>query len=352
MDDQTILAVDEEGKFLEYISKEKAHSGKGIHHLAITVFIFNSKGQILLQKRKHKLFDNVWDNSGATHQLHLESGTDETDEMATARCLKSEWGIKKVKLKTLGEFNYFAKYGDYCENEHCKLLVGIYDGAITLDPEVGYEYKWLDKNSFLKELRSNPNDFTPWCQKASKLLEKNFFAFHANEQEVLDIVDFKNNVIGQTNRSQIHLKGYFHKAVNLLVFNSKGELFLQQRSEDRWVMPLAWDISASEHVLAGESFEDAAKRGLKEELGVEAEIEKVGDVKLSKRRYDLHSHELIENEFIQTFKATWDKEIKLDPKEIKDGRFFKIKEISQLIKKGKTDFTPWFLEEWKDLDNS
>lgn len=176
MEEQIISVVDETGKFLRYISKNDAHKGSGIRHLAITVFIFNYKGEVLLQKRKHKIFDNIWDNTASTHQLHLENGIDETDEEATLRALNIEYGIKNVKLKIVGAFNYYAKYGDLCENEFCKLLVGIYDREIKLNPEVGYSYKWISKKDFLQELKKHPEEFTPWCIEAVKVLkQKGFF---------------------------------------------------------------------------------------------------------------------------------------------------------------------------------
>lgn len=166
MEEQVISAVDDTGRFLRYISKNDAHKGNGIRHLAITVFIFNYKGEILLQKRKHKVFDNIWDNTASTHQLHLENGKDETDEEATLRCLKDEWGIDDIKLKTIGAFNYFAKYGNLCENEYCKLLIGEFNGEVKLNPDVGYEYKWIDKNEFLNDVQTHPSKYTPWCKEA------------------------------------------------------------------------------------------------------------------------------------------------------------------------------------------
>ena len=173
-DAQTILAVDESGKFLRYISKEDGHTGEGIHHLAITVFIFNSKGELLLQKRKHKVFDNFWDNTASTHQLHLEDH-DESDEEATLRTLIREYGIKEVELQSLGGFNYFEKIGGLCENEYCKLLVGIFDGEISLNPEVGYSYRWISKDDFLNELEERPEEYTPWCKVAAKILKEKGF---------------------------------------------------------------------------------------------------------------------------------------------------------------------------------
>ncbi len=173
--EQTILAVDDSGKFLEYIPKEIGHKGEGRRHLAIAVLLQNSRGQVLLQKRKHKIFDNIWDITGATHPLHLENGTDESLEEATRRCLKEEWGISPTSprlrgVKGIGAFNYFAKYGEYCENEHCHLMVRKYNGEVNLNPDSGYEYKWTDKESFLKDIRQNPQNYTPWAIEGVKQL--------------------------------------------------------------------------------------------------------------------------------------------------------------------------------------
>lgn len=173
MDRQVILAVDDSGKFLEYIPKTVGHTGKGRRHLAIAVVLRNSKGEVLLQKRKHKIFDNIWDLTGATHPLHRENGTDESLEEATKRCLREEWDIRDIKdIKILGEFNYFAKYGDLCENEHCHLLTGEYDGAVDLNKNMGYEYIWMLKEDFLADIKSNPQKYTPWAQKAIKIIQK------------------------------------------------------------------------------------------------------------------------------------------------------------------------------------
>lgn len=174
--DQIIIACDDKGVPTgEYIPKIEGHTGKGRRHLAICVLLENSQGEVLLQRRKHKIFDNIWDVSGATNNLHIEE-KDESFIEATQRCLKEEYEIDGVELKVLGSFNYFAQYGELCENEFCKLLVGIYNGEIKLNPEVGYSYKWISKKDFLNELKKHPKEFTPWCKEAVKILkEKDFF---------------------------------------------------------------------------------------------------------------------------------------------------------------------------------
>lgn len=180
MNDQIILAVDDQGKFSgEYISKEVGHTGHGQRHLAISVLLYNSKGEVLLQKRKHKIFDDIWDVTGATHPLHKEDGTDETVEEATWRCLDVEYNIKeKIPLKNYGFFNYFAEYKDgFCEHEHCAILVGEYNKDFDLNSEVGYGYKWMSKEEFLKDVELNPRNYSPWAIEAVKVLkEAKFFS--------------------------------------------------------------------------------------------------------------------------------------------------------------------------------
>lgn len=172
--EQIILAVDDQGNFLEYIPKEEGHRGLGKRHLAITVLIYNSSGQVLLQKRKHQIFDNIWDFTASTHPLQKSLGNDETIEEATIRALKEEYNTTDVKVKVVGSFNYFASYhteqGDFCENEHCIMLVGEYNGKVNMNPSVGYEYKWVDKKDFLKDVETNPEKFAPWVIKGAQLL--------------------------------------------------------------------------------------------------------------------------------------------------------------------------------------
>lgn len=177
-DEQTILVVDDSGNFTgEYIPKSVGHTGEGKRHLAISVLLENSKGEVLLQKRKHQVFDDIWDVTGATHPLHLENGHDETVEEATERSLEREYRIKGVSLKNLGYFDYFARYGDLCENEHCAILVGTYDGELELNPEVGYGYKWMKKSAFLEDIEKNPGSYTAWATEAVKVLkDRGFFS--------------------------------------------------------------------------------------------------------------------------------------------------------------------------------
>jgi isopentenyldiphosphate isomerase len=174
MSEQIIIVCDEKGNPTgEYIPKSEGITGKGKRHLAITVVLQNNKSEVLLQKRKHLVFDNLWDFTGSTDNSRLKDGKNETFEEATMRCLKREYGILKVgNLRNLGGFDYFAKDGDHCENEYCAMMVGEYEGEVNLNPEVGYTYKWMDIQEFLEDIGRNPKIYAPWVIEGVKVLKQ------------------------------------------------------------------------------------------------------------------------------------------------------------------------------------
>ena len=171
---QSVLAVDENDNFLgRYIPRHRAHMREGIHHRAFVCFLINKKGEILLQKRRHWLWDNLWDVSAISHPLHLEDH-DESYEEGASRALKKEMGVGQVALEKLGGFNYFRKHpqGQMSENEYCAIMFGKYDGKVKPDKEDVYEYKWMDFGQFVKETNLNPKAYTPWVVLMVKTLEK------------------------------------------------------------------------------------------------------------------------------------------------------------------------------------
>lgn len=90
--------------------------------------------------------------------------------------------------------------------------------------------------------------------------------------EYLDIVDENDNVIGKDLRDNIYAKGLDHdiRVINIFVFNSAGKLLLPKRAMNRRIFPGCFDFSCGEHVVSGEDYYQAAKRGLEEELGIKS----------------------------------------------------------------------------------
>lgn len=154
-------------------------------------------------------------------------------------------------------------------------------------------------------------------------------------QEMFDIVDESDVVVGTAARSEVHGNpALIHRVAHVLVFNHSGELFLQKRVETKDVQPGRWDTSVGGHVDSGESYEDAARREMAEELSIsDVDLEPLYDY-LHRNRY--------ESEMVRTFRVTWNGAIIPEPSEISEGRFWTFNEIDGA---DPTLFTPNFLDE-------
>lgn len=175
MAEQQLILVDKNDRFLgKYAPKNQSHTGKGLRHRAFTILILNNKKEVLLQKRKHQVWDNVWDLTNS-HPLHLKNGYDETIEQAASRCLKREWGVD-FPIKNLFGFSYFARYkNNLCENEYCYFLLGRYSGKVFPNNQVAYDFKWLALFKLLKKVKTHPENYTPWLVRSLQELEKSSF---------------------------------------------------------------------------------------------------------------------------------------------------------------------------------
>ena len=87
-------------------------------------------------------------------------------------------------------------------------------------------------------------------------------------EEIFDTVNERDEIIGRASRREVHRFGLKHRAVHVLIFNQRGEIFLQKRSMKKDTFPGAWDSSASGHLDAGESYDSCAVREVREELGL------------------------------------------------------------------------------------
>lgn len=157
--------------------------------------------------------------------------------------------------------------------------------------------------------------------------------------EYFEIVDDKDRVIGRAPRSQCHGDpSLVHRVAHVIVVNATGELLLQKRSPRKDIQPGKWDTSVGGHLNAGEDYEAAAYREMKEELGIENT-----DIKFL-YAYPLRNE--IESENVRTYLCRYDeKEISFDPEEITEIRFWSMDEVEQNLGSGL--FTPNFEEEFE-----
>ena len=153
--------------------------------------------------------------------------------------------------------------------------------------------------------------------------------------EIFDVVNERNEVIGQAPRGEVHRKKLLHRAVHIFVFNDHGELWLQQRSHLKDVHPLDWDSSAAGHLDAGEDYATAAARELTEELGITAPTHYLASVP---------SCEATGMEFVELHAAKHNGPMHYAPDEIRTGGFFTIEETTRWIAARPQDFAGGFIE--------
>ena len=154
-------------------------------------------------------------------------------------------------------------------------------------------------------------------------------------EEIFDVVDADDNVIGQATRSEVHAQNLLHRAVNIFVFNTNGQLLLQKRSATKDQFPLCYTSSASGHLDAGETYEQAAVRELDEELGLKCPLEYL--VKLPASAETAYEHSVL-------FRTETDEEPTLDPEEIQSIKYFDINEIESMTLRSPELFAPPFRE--------
>ncbi|MDW8255254.1 MAG: NUDIX domain-containing protein [Chloroflexota bacterium] len=170
---QEVIACDEQGRPTgEYLDRAEAHRGAGRRHLAIVVLLLDGDGRALLQRRKHPLFDGLWDLTGATHPLRRPGARDETLEEAAQRCLEQEYAVvgRVEELRAIGGFAYYAPDGEQCENEYCHVVVGRLVGTIAPNAAAAYDARWVPLRELLRELDTEPARFTPWAIASRPIL--------------------------------------------------------------------------------------------------------------------------------------------------------------------------------------
>jgi isopentenyldiphosphate isomerase len=158
--------------------------------------------------------------------------------------------------------------------------------------------------------------------------------------EMFQLVDRNGAPIGQATRAECHGNPrLIHLVVHLHVFNGEGRLYLQKRGRDKDTNPGLWDTSVGGHVAAGESTADALLREAREELAI--------DARGARFLYGYLTEGSFESEYAQCFSLSWQGEVRPNPDEIDEGRFFAMADVEALI--GRGILTPLFEKEWPML---
>ena len=158
-DSELLILVDEDDNEIGNKSKAECHDGVGILHRAFSLFIFNKKGELLLQQRSadKRLWPMYWSNSCCSHPRQGESM-----EEAVDRRLHQELGMTS-RLKYLYKFKYQAPFGELgAEHELCWVYLGYSEDAVQANDNEIAAWRYIDRDTLDVEIDQYPDRFTPW----------------------------------------------------------------------------------------------------------------------------------------------------------------------------------------------
>lgn len=167
MKNEEVILVNEKDEETGRMEKYTAHQ-KGLLHRAFSIFIFNSKGEMLLQKRAEKKYHSggLWTNTCCSHPKPGEEILD-----SAMRRLKEEMGFQ-TPLKKIFEFTYRAGFDNgLTEHEFDHVFAGEYNGLITVDQKEISDYCYKEMSDIKESLKSHPDKYAVWFQLAFPQIE-------------------------------------------------------------------------------------------------------------------------------------------------------------------------------------
>lgn len=169
MIEENVILVNKEDQQIGLMPKLEAHE-KAVLHRAFSVFVLNSKNEIMLQQRaQHKYHSPLlWTNTCCSHQREGE-----TNIQAGTRRLFEEMGFK-TDLKELFHFIYKAPFDNgLTEHELDHVMIGYYDKNPEINPEEAADWKWMNIEEVKSDMLLNPEIYTVWF----KIIFDEFYHF-------------------------------------------------------------------------------------------------------------------------------------------------------------------------------
>ena len=157
--------------------------------------------------------------------------------------------------------------------------------------------------------------------------------------EIFDVVNERDEVVGQSPREEVHRLGLMHRAVHVLVFNSRGQIFLQKRSMNKDRQPGLWDSSASGHVDSGEGYDACAVREVREEIGLRLKAS-------PERVFKLTASPETDQEHVWVYRCTSEGPFTLNEDEIERGGWFAPEKVTRWIAERRHEFASAFVVIW------
>ena len=155
---EKVILVDKNDKEIGREDKIKAHR-EGKLHRAFSIFLFNKRGELLIQKRAKSKYHSpgLWSNTCCSHPRPDRELEDEVK-----RRLKEEMRIVEYDLKEVFSFTYNLKVGDLIEHEFDHVFWGTFEGNPKPDPAEVESWKWVNLIELKKDIKENPGKYTAW----------------------------------------------------------------------------------------------------------------------------------------------------------------------------------------------
>ena len=153
-----VILVDESDNQIGLMPKMEAHE-KAVLHRAFSVFVFNSKNELMLQQRALEKYHSpgLWTNTCCSHQREGETNIE-----AGQRRLMEEMGFV-TDLKETTSFIYKAPFDNgLTEHEYDHVLVGSFESEPKINPEEVASWKWMALEDVKEDIKENPNHYTAW----------------------------------------------------------------------------------------------------------------------------------------------------------------------------------------------
>mgnify|MGYP005823169917 FL=1 len=160
----------------------------------------------------------------------------------------------------------------------------------------------------------------------------------ANMEELVVLVDEKNNQIGLMPKMEAHEKAVLHRAFSVFVFNEKGELMLQQRAASKYHSPLLWTNTCCSHQREGESNVEAGRRRLQEEMGFTTDLKEVFSF-IYKAPFD---NGLTEHELDFVLIGSFEDKPNINKEEVESYKWMPLEDVKKDIENNPDIYTEWF----------
>lgn len=170
--------------------------------------------------------------------------------------------------------------------------------------------------------------------------------------ELIDICDENNNIIGQGMKSEALANELWHRTARVFVYDSDGKILIQLRAKDKELFPDKWDVGAAGHVASGEDYDQTAVREAKEELGIAIKKEDLNLLMIEKCQTPWR--DIKECVFAATYLVRFEgdrNQIKIQKEEIQKIRFLSADELEREQKARPESFTPHGDNYWLTLIN-